>query len=570
MPIVKKRRLQDDCYNQTDLKRSKRDRAKSRRSHIDHLPEELMVLILDCLDEGLLRSRVDQPDRMRHVKAFHSLCLTCRRLNRLAKPYLYTTIINEPVYDASGYLTSLVSHAPIDRLVLDDKVADGIKRISWVRSTFEPSTYYENALSAVKLKFFQKLGKLGIPELAGELRKSFYGDGTKDHLAALLVLARNLQYLEVCTVYTAYGHGTDLTWLDLLQLSTYASGLISHFQHLHHVRLGMSGLKITQIGPLLRLLSLRTLSIQNADQYENEPSIDLDQIFGKQCSAIETLIMEESRIESDIVAGILAAIQRLKVLKLEFSSLSRTLSDEWLFDPVPEIPPDSWTTLSEALLAHKDSLEQLYIINRHWDAHKDHIDDPDSLRGRGCFIGMSNLHNLRYLDTGFSPFCDPSESNLSEAVDFSDILPASLEHLVISVEGFPEPLDLKESSIQKTLLELARVCRSKARSLKGIVIWLPHDQDELCALDFEACKAAFERLNIALIIMCCYDYEWQIYPFDKGIVSERSSGFTARAIDRPQSDYVRLGDWRPPYKFQGACEAYHHPYEWSIIDSRRK
>ncbi|KAF3009964.1 hypothetical protein E8E13_011235 [Curvularia kusanoi] len=566
MPVVKKRRLQDDCYNQTNLKRDKRDHAESRKSHIDHLPEELMVLILDCLDEGSPRSRIDQPDRMRHLKAFHSLCLTCRKLNRLAKPYLYSTIMNEIRYDARERLEFLSIHASIDRLVLDDKVADGIKRISWVHITYGGSTYYRNALSAVKLKFFQKLGTLGIPELAGELRKSFDADGSKDHLAALLVLTRNLEYLEVLTVYVAYGHSPDLTWLDLLQLSTCAPGLISHFQHLHHVRLGMDGLKIIQIGPLLRLVSLRTLSIQGADQYEEELSVDLDQIFGKQCSAIETLIMENSRIESDTIASILAAIKRLKVLKLEFSSLSRTLNDEWLFDPVPQIPPDCWTTLSEALLAHKDSLEQLYIINRQWHALEDDIDHPDNLRGRGALIGMSNLHKLRYLDTGLSPFCDPSEGNLSEAVDFSDMLPANLEHLVISVEGLPEPFDLRNSSIQKTLLELARVCGSKAHSLKGIVVWLPHDHDELCALDFEACKAAFERLNINLIVMCCYDFEWLMYPFNKEIVSERSSGF----IGRPAPDMVRVGEWRPPWRFQGACKAYHHPYEWSIIDSRRK
>ena len=124
----------------------------------------------------------------------------------------------------------------------------------------------------MELKFSQRYARFGIPNrLAGRLRLSFYDTQFADRLAVILVLTRNVEYLQVSTPYSEYGIEVS-TWLELLLLSTSssASGLSEHFRHLHHVRMDMKRYHLEQIGPLLRLQSLRILYIENARQDGDE------------------------------------------------------------------------------------------------------------------------------------------------------------------------------------------------------------------------------------------------------------------------------------------------------------
>jgi hypothetical protein len=226
---------------------------------LDELPEEIVDLIPDCFDGGLIRCQSSH-DRWRNYEDFTSLCLTSRKFNRLAKPYFRATMINSPLSD---------EHTVIDRLVLDSSMSHDIKRICWTVRTSQLKNRYGDAIKPVELKFSQRLGRLGIPELAGDLRRRFKCSEFADRLAVTLILMCNVEYLQVITTHSDYENDIT-TWLDLLSLSTSsnASGLSEHLRRLYHVRLDMERLSLEQIGPLLRLQSLRILHIENAIQDE--------------------------------------------------------------------------------------------------------------------------------------------------------------------------------------------------------------------------------------------------------------------------------------------------------------
>jgi hypothetical protein len=472
-------------------------------------------------------------------------------LNRLAKPYLHATIINFSLCN---------EYVVIDRLVLDPNMSDGIKRICWTMPTSQLKHRYGDAMKTMDLKFSQRYGRLGISdELASELRLGFYGTEFADRLAVILVLTRNVEYLQVSTPYSDYGSDVS-TWLKLLSLSTSsnASGLSEYFRHLHHVRVDMKRHYLEEIGPLLRLQSLRVLHIENAMQsgYE-KPFRFWDQtVVGKQCSAIETLLFETSHINSDAIVYILGAIRNLKVLKLDLSLISRCQSE---LCALRECRTPFWTTLRQALAAHKDSLERLYIINRSslYGVNNDtHHEDENFLSG------LHDLRHLRYLDIGLTPFRKSSASDYFRGIDFPDMLSASLEQLVIAVEDVKELL--YDDSLRTILLDLATVCEMRTPLLKGIVVWLPQQQEELFTLGLAACKAAFQRIGVELIVMCRYEGVWQLHP-------SITAASPPHDGDKPAYKFVQTQHsgifQRPPYRFQGACSAYHHPYGWSIVDT---
>ena len=517
---------------------------------MDGLPEELVVLILDCLDGGLIRSQSFH-DRWCHYQAFNSLCLTSRKFNRLAKPYLHATIIN---------LSFCNEYALIDRLVLDPNMSDSIKRICWTMPTSRPEHRYGDAMKSMELMFSERHGRLGIPgRLAGYLRQGFYGTQFADRLAVILVLTRNVEYLQVSTPHSDYESEVS-TWLELLSLSTSssASGLSEQFRHLHHVRLDMKRYYLQHIGPLLRLQSLRTLHIDNAMQYEDElPFRFWDQtVIGKQYSAVENVLFENSCINSDAIVYILGAIRNLKVLKLDFRLISRCQSE---LCALGECRTPFWTTLRQALAAHKDSLERLYIINR--PSLDEELKDRHH-EAEDFLSGLHDLRHLRYLDTGLTPFRKFSANDSFKGIEFSDMLSASLEQLVIAVENVKELL--YEGTLRTILLDLATVCELRTPLLKGIVVWLPQKREELFTLDLVACKAAFQQIGVELIVMCRYAGAWQLHP-------SITAASPPRDGDNPVYKHIHVqGSWsfrRPPCKFQGACSAYHHPYGWSIVDN---
>jgi hypothetical protein len=112
----------------------------------------------------------------------------------------------------------------------------------------------------------------------------------------------------------------------------------------------------------------------------------------------------------------------------------------------------------QALAAHKDSLGRLYIVN----------------------IPPVNLGK----DTGLTHFREILADHFFISVDFLDMFFASLEQLVIAVKDIKELL--YESSLRTILLDLATACILRTPMLKGIVVWLPQEREELFNLDIAA------------------------------------------------------------------------------------
>lgn len=168
-------------------------------------------------------------------------------------------------------------------------------------------------------------------------------------------------------------------------------GLSQHFQHLHRLRLSVEHVGFEQTGPLFRLPALRILHFDNGVHCERLSAHPWDDEVSKRCSAIETLVVGEN------------AICNLKVLKLEFDSLSLNKYNDML-NPDGLVFP--WSTIGQAIAAHKDSLERLYLIHARsrgsWAA-ADHESDL-YYADKDCFARLRDMQNLRYLDTGPRPF----------------------------------------------------------------------------------------------------------------------------------------------------------------------
>jgi hypothetical protein len=551
-----KRQRSDD--SSTAVKRTRHDQNELQPPNgLAHLPEEVLLLILDTILGALIRCH-DLEIVLRHVAALHSLSLTNKKFNRLATPYLCTFITNRNRRKLPQVL---------DVMILDPKKAERIKHISWVLDVRRSSQAMCRRSPKAETTFLQKLGRLGIPELAGDLRQCFHGNSPEYHLATALVLAPNLEYLEAADVNYEQETFDDATWrptwLELLALKALSRplGLAQHFQALHHLQLGMGELSFEQIGPLLRLPALRTLHLVGGRHSGRIASQPWDEAVGKRCSTLETLIFERCSVSSQIVAQVLDAIKCLKILKLEINYWSSGFESD---DDDSSGQQHSWPKLSEAISEHKESLERLYLIDGGsdpWEEY-DRRRDPNPL-GQEYMECLRNLPNLRYLDTGFMPF--PSELTPPRASLQHMLLP-SLEHLVLKAE---ETLEHATDAFRNCLQDLATNCRSRLPLLRDIMIWLPKIS-HAARMNLSACQVEFARQGIDLVILCYddgADYDssdcgtrdpiWRLHPS----TTESDLGQLRSTVG-----YRVSTDGRARVVLHGPCNAYHDPYGWSIID----
>lgn len=553
-----KRQISDDSG--TVAKRKKYAEPESRPNGLAYLPEEVLLLILEVLSDSLVRCNA-LGDVLQHVKTLHNLCLTNRKFNRLATPYLCTFVNNRNRRKVPQAL---------DAMILDSQKAASIKYMSWALDVKRSPQAICRRSPKAETVFLKQLGRLGIPELAGDLRYCFHGNAPEYHLATALVLAPNLEYLEAADVNYEQETLDDTiwrpVWLELLTMKALSSppGLAQHFRHLHHLRLGMGELRFEQIGSLLRLPALRTLHLVGGQHNGRISTHPWDEEVAKRCSTVETLIFEYCSVSSEIVAQVLDAIGHLKVLKLELNSWSSGGVEDEHDSDAPQL---SWSTLSTAIAEHKGSLERLYIIEG------ETISWSTTETGRGlnateqdCIGSLRDMYKLCYLDTGLRPFQTSSTSQLFGSASFHESLPSSLEHLVIKVE---EDLDQFEEHFQRNLRDLAADCKSRLPSLQDVVVWLPKSGKELHALDFSACKAVFESQDVGFIVMVYHQKSWQLHQSTITEPSPLGSGSWGCQLHNTICDPPSQ-DGRARVIFHGPCSVYHHPYGWSIIDNLAK
>lgn len=558
-----KRRRSED--HSPVIKRKKHGEPGLRSPNgLAHLPEEVLLLILDTILGALIRCQI-LADVLQHVAALHSLCLTNKTFNRLATPYLCTFVSNRNRRKLPQTL---------DAMILDSKKAASVKYMSWALDVKRSTQAMCRRSPKAESMFLQKLGRLGIPELAGDLRQCFHGNSPEYHLATALVLAPNLEYLEAADVNYEQETLDDVvwrpTWLELLALKALSNppGLAQHFQKLHHLYLGMGELKFEQIGPLLRLPGLRTLHLVGDQHNGGIPAQPWNEELSQRCSAIETLIFEHCSVSSKIVAQVLDVIKHLTVFKLETSHWSSSGDDE----DGPGEQQFSWPILSRAISEHKESLERLYLIHESTDSlevdRDEGVSNPLEHEHLEC---LRDLPNLRYLDTGLTSF----PGNVWTSF-YHTFLP-KLEHLVIKVE---ENRRYTMDAYQSSLQDLAQNCRSRLPLLQDIVVWLPKKSHTL-NLNFSACKTAFESQGVGMTFLYCdFDAEsdlnvnynphvksptWRLPPSTVDEVSlSGSESWGCRLIKTVRN--LNSTDGRVPVVLHGPSNTYHHPYGWSIID----
>lgn len=568
-----KRQKSDDSGR--DAKRLKHD--GSVRSGLADLPEEVLLLILDTILGALVRCR-GLEIVMRHVAALHSLSLTNKKFNRLTTPYLCAFITNRNRRKLPQAL---------DAMILDPKKAESTKYMSWALDVRRSSQALCRRSPRAETLYLQKLGKLGIPELAGDLRQCFHGNSPEYHLATALVLTPNLEYLEAADVNYEQETVDDVTWrptwLELLALKALSSppGLARHFQNLRHLQLSMSELSFEQIQPLLRLPALKILHLSGGQHNGRIEAQSWNHEIQKRCSTVETLIFESCFVSSQIVAQVLDVIQCLKVLKLEINYWTSSAEDE----DEPGGQQHSWSELSRAISKHKESLERLYLIDggtdpygelngsgtRNLSADEQHLD----FEYMDC---LQDLPKLQYLDTGFRAF--PVGYRPEKAMLDHMLLP-NLKHLVLKAE---ENLMFPMDAFKISLKDLATECRSRLPFLRDIVIWLPKKSRAIC-MDFSACLKDFSSQDIHLAILHYADGNagnetyvygkgrtlgWRLYSSIADEVPEESSmpsggSWICQLVMK--TDHSADNNGRGHIIFHGPCSAYHDPNGWSIIDN---
>ena len=567
--IQHKRQRSDD--SSSDAKRRRHEKSElSRQRGLADLPEEVLLLVLDTILWALIRC-YDLEIVLRYVAALYSLSLTNKMFNRLSTPYLSAFITNRNRRKLPQVL---------DAMIMDSKKAESIKFMSWALDVRRSSQAMCRRSPKAETMYLQKLGKLGIPELAGGLRQCFHGNSPEYHLATALVLAPNLQYLEAADVNYAQETVDDVTWrptwLELLALKALSNppGLAQHFQNLQHLQLSMEELSFKQIGPLLRLPALKILHFRGGRHDGRIEVHSWDEEVGKRCSTVDTLIFESCVVSSRIVAQILDAVQRLKILKLELHFWASAIMG---FDD-PAEQQHSWPILSGAISGHKESLERLYLIDGGTEPRSQLRDWTDGWSERmKC---LQDLPNLRYLDTGFMPF--PNEVIPLRPSLYQMLLP-NLEHLVLKSEA---ALEYPPHALPKSLEELATDCRSRLPLLRDIVVWLSMQKTKRglwenlsASMNFTACRKALASQDIHLTVLCYHDDDmgnnasdeeriknstWRLHPCIAEGASEQPLALGRGSWGCQLSRKI---DGRAHVVFHGPCSAYHDPSGWSIIDN---
>ncbi|KAF2126806.1 hypothetical protein P153DRAFT_368853 [Dothidotthia symphoricarpi CBS 119687] len=425
----------------------------TKTSVLNDLPEEL---ILEVLDQVLWW---EDGDAKAHYQTLHSLSLTNRKLYRLTKSYLYTIVDN--VFVDSGKLLRSAIQEP--------ELAKRIKCVHWL-DDHQGSPYQWNPDNKYKLSQIERrelcklVDRLGIPEIQA-YRIGFKEQKMRDNLTSLLLVAPDIESIEVADTNmccSPSGYRLRPMWLKLLcdaGMST-IPGLSTHFQHLSTIRLQMGPIKLEHIGGMLRLPSLRALMLEDIFHPGEILPWRWDAEVAPRCSNLQVLYIENSYIDSLAVAQILHAIKALKLFCLDFDNWIHSAANRFFGERPPLM---HYPTLAAALLAHKDSLEQLSLEDSSEGELRAFFGDET-----GCLGSLRDMHKLKYVDMGLYPFRQnktPHDDNAAPA-RLAENLPRNIEHMDISIEEVLN--DAEEKRWRRDLEDLARTCKTMVPLLREI------------------------------------------------------------------------------------------------------
>ncbi|KAL1612082.1 hypothetical protein SLS60_000305 [Paraconiothyrium brasiliense] len=297
-------------------------RHSSPASSLTRLPAEVLVQIAQCLNDHASLVRLGRANQ---------------RLNNLLTPLIYAKF-STSFGKETLFLRTLTS---------EPQLADHVKHLRWIDESDnwdEDNEEYEmesrqsiaSKLSSLPSLFHKQLAIAVKHAVGGTLHVSF--------LAAAMSLTPFLETLDA-TLTTS--NSSRIRWNEAVWI-----GAPHQFSHLHTIKIKLRRSSGMDLNPLFLLSSVRTLDMTHVDRLKSDPQKTIWLPLPERCSNVETLLLRESNVDTDILVPAIKACKRLKTFLFQHHS-------KW--SPLRSI---DMAQLSSALLVHRDSLQDVGVMDR--------------------------------------------------------------------------------------------------------------------------------------------------------------------------------------------------------------
>lgn len=431
------------------------------KAHLENLPEELVLLIINHLD-------------LNNLQTLRALNQTSQRLHRLNSQYLYHSF---PGRNSELFLRTISEHP---------KLATYIKSAIW---------HQERKTNPVlhvieKTHIVRKLHQLAVPQQGTDLAEQFAKFGKNDDYWYMEVLLLFMPNLEALTIRDSWLWDDHHYWFKSLS---------SFFNPLYASKLTSATLfgplRIENVVPLLTIPSLRTLELTQVVVMRREgyrvfqwavwpvdrllPAVEPGERGAREgcVSNLETLVLRESYIDLEYLLPVLRGIKGLKSFTYEHTP--NDLADSAHGDHVNK------NAIAQICRIHRKSLTYLRIRDTQIWTWPRCISDAIP----------SDTNALRTLDIGpFSPVLEKLFGPIADCcAQFVRALPPNLSVLRLGIDsdilawGDVER-GFYESKIIEFLEKLAPVIARNGRSgLREVVVcdwpltlgWFPDDMPAL-------------------------------------------------------------------------------------------
>jgi hypothetical protein len=400
------------------------DEAANAKAHdvawpsvtIDDLPDELLLGVLQYLPKDTLNAdklHLPEFDRKKiDLGSLLALSSTNKRFRRLVIEGLYAT------YDSDFCEPYLFLRTMISNPYRAESVKHAI--LTYGSLAADRKRYAGNAQD-------KKMVKEGLKSLKLPGWKTWATDCNSESVevdtlhTAILMHTPNIASMSIdgCR----YDIAQDLEWLALFRHAHLGTSLgrVHRLQNLQSIRINMRDLKISYVGPVFRLPSLRKLCLEDifgdavhADDGSAQDSKEaLQQIIPQRCNDIEEISLENTFLHTDALDVVFASTRSLKALKYIM-----------LDDDDGNLGSAAIVTLLED---HKSSLESLEV---HYGRHC----VPNRTRAIDLREGVRDFTALKHIDCALSMLV--SLSSVS-SVTLGDKMPRSLVTLHVKLDRYP-------------------------------------------------------------------------------------------------------------------------------------
>lgn len=477
-------------------------------SGLEKLPDEVLLLIFEELKEDEDLEEDEDLDYPVFYKNYYNLCITSKRLNRVANECLYKEFVFGP-NSAPKFLRTIIANP---------ELGDRVKGMQWSlsRSLYPEENLQRRPTSNDCRLLRESLKRLNIDRAS---RPQWHDKYTSSDWSALLEVALlhipNLQELDaIDDTPSAHRSPTTRHTTRHLQLFVNAgqaarrrneAGVLAgreqplHFEHLQRLTISLGNWQIHRVQAILHLPALRWLDIHQADVYTPDVHCtDIDDFIPERepFSGLTHLEVTGGFSTSNALAMFIRSCRALKEVSVVRSMPPTVISDYLDYAPI-----------ADALQQHKDSLEKFDFKDVYDEVHFD-------VYNHGHFHSFHDFTKLKHLAIAFKAF--PIATNRTPTVEEVDFME--------KIDGFTTPLHLHEY-LPPSLQEL-RLC-----------LYSDEEDDHHCSTSLlyytHRCKAHQPKLCVVDVELC--DYQTFLADDHEGFMSENYDFFCV------QSRFTSLG-----------------------------